>query len=280
LRDIAQKNYRSLFDSFYLKMLRDLHRKYGVKFSLNIYYTTGDDFKLLQFSDRYKSEWRDNAHWMKLTFHAYANNPGRPYEDAPPEKLLADLDLVASEIRRFAGEETYVPPTIIHWGMTRPSGAEAVGHAGRAGIERILQARRSLRYQLSFERRDFRVPMDSRRVEGLQQRIVFSRVDIICNMVPLNEIVSVLEPQINDPNTAEIIDLLTHEQYFWKFDEGCYLPDHPQRNRGGDSLGNAARLQAGVFPRRFSRRAGVGGRSSGRPDNLSHFKTLLHPLPV
>jgi len=111
LRDIAQKQYASLFDCFYLKMLRDLHKKYGVKFTVNIYYTTGDDFKLPQFPDRYKGQWRDNADWMKLAFHAYADKPDRPYQDAPPEKLIADLDLVAGEIRRFAGEEhTPRPP--------------------------------------------------------------------------------------------------------------------------------------------------------------------------
>jgi len=75
LRDIAQKQYASLFDCFYLKMLRDLHTKYGAKFSVNIYYTTGDDFTLPQFPDRYKGEWRDNADWLRLAFHAYANLP-------------------------------------------------------------------------------------------------------------------------------------------------------------------------------------------------------------
>ena len=73
LRDIAQKNYASLFDCFYLKMLRDLNKKYGVKFTLNIYYTAADDakfatdadFKLPQFPDRYKGEWRDNASWLR-----------------------------------------------------------------------------------------------------------------------------------------------------------------------------------------------------------------------
>ena len=37
LPDIARKNYKSLLDCFYLKMLRDLYEKYGVKFTLNIY---------------------------------------------------------------------------------------------------------------------------------------------------------------------------------------------------------------------------------------------------
>ena len=69
LRDIAGKNYKSLFDCFYLKLLRDLYRKYGAKFVLNIYYTAADDakfptaadFRLPQFPARYKGEWRDNA---------------------------------------------------------------------------------------------------------------------------------------------------------------------------------------------------------------------------
>ena len=39
---------------------------------------------------------------------------------------------------------------------------------------------------------------------------------------------SVLEPLTRDPNTAEIMDLLTHEQYFWPFYFN-YRPDHFQR---------------------------------------------------
>ena len=45
LRDIAQKGYKSLFDCFYLKGLRELHRKYGTRFCLNIYYVAADDVK-------------------------------------------------------------------------------------------------------------------------------------------------------------------------------------------------------------------------------------------
>ena len=37
-----------------------------------------------------------------------------------------------------------------------------------------------------------------------------------------------LEPLTKDPNTAEIMDLFTHEQYFWPFYQR-YIPDHAQR---------------------------------------------------
>jgi hypothetical protein len=111
LRDIYQQGYRSLSDCFCLAMLRTLHQDYGVKSTVDIHYTTADGFDLAQFSDRYKGEWRDCSDWLKLAFHARADKPDRPYQDAPPEKLLADLDQVALEIHRFAGTQSYAPPT-------------------------------------------------------------------------------------------------------------------------------------------------------------------------
>ena len=70
LRDIAHKEYASLFDCPFLKGLRDLNKRYGAKFCVNVYYVACDDskyptdgdFRLPQFPDRYKSEWRGNAH--------------------------------------------------------------------------------------------------------------------------------------------------------------------------------------------------------------------------
>jgi hypothetical protein len=58
--------------------------------------------------------------------------------------------------------------------------------------------------------------------------IIFSRVDLICNTTAADRIVSILEPLTEDPNSAEIMDLFTHEQYFWPFYHN-YIPDHAQR---------------------------------------------------
>jgi len=229
LRDIAQKNYRSLFDCFYLKMLRDLHNKYGVKFTVNIYYTTGDDFSLPQFPDRYKGEWRDNAHWMRLAFHAYADLPDRPYQDAPPEKLIADFDLVAGEIHRFAGEEAYAPPTVIHWAMTRHSAFKPLFGRGVRVLSH-LTARNHGKWDINYRWDDVHSEYMSKHDawKDFDSGIVFSRVDIVCNGVPIDRIPGTLEPLTKDPNMAEIMDLFTHEQYFWKFYRN-YIPDHPQR---------------------------------------------------
>ena len=229
LRDIFQKNYASLFDCFYLNMLRDLHRKYGVKFTINIYYTTGDDFRLPQFSNRYRSEWRDNADWMRLAFHAYANDPDRPYQDAEPEKLIADLDLVAGEIDRFAGPEAYAPPTVIHWGMTRPTAFKPLAGRGvrvLSGFFRQLKGKYDVNYRWDDVHSEYLSRHDA--WKDFDSGLVFSRIDLVCNSVPIDKIVGTLEPLAQDPNTAEIMDLFTHEQYFWPFYKR-YVPDHPQR---------------------------------------------------
>ena len=230
LRDVFQKQYRSLFDCFYLKMLHDLNRKYGVKFTVNIYYTTGDDFSLPQFSDRYKGEWRDNSNWMKLAFHAYANEPNRPYQDAPPEKLIADLELVKAEIHRFAGPEAYAPPTVIHWGMTRQSALKPLFDHGVRALSGYFRKLNGKDYDVNYRFDEVRSEYVSKHDawKDFASGIVFSRVDIVCNSVKNENIVSTLEPQLADPNTAEIIDLFTHEQYFWPFYK-AYIPDHPQR---------------------------------------------------
>lgn len=229
LRDIAQKGYGSLFDCFYLKIFRDLNRRYGAKFVLNIYYTTGDDFKLPQFPDRYRSEWKDNAHWLKLAFHAYANEPARPYEDAPPEKLIADLDLVADEIRRFAGEATYSPPTVIHWAMTRTTAFKPLAERGVRVLSGYFRPRGDawdINYRLDNEHSEYIATHDA--WKDFQSGIVFSKVDIVCNNTPLERVVPTLAPLAEDPLRAEIMDLFTHEQYFWPFYVN-HVPDHAQR---------------------------------------------------
>ncbi len=229
LRDIHQKQYRSLFDCFYLAMLRKLHQDYGVKFTVNIYFTTGDGFSLSQFPDRYRGEWRDCSNWLKLAFHAHADKPDRPYEDAPPEKLLADLDQVAEEIHRFAGAPSYAHPTVIHWGMTRRESLKPLFDRGVRALSGYFTkwgGRYDVNYRFNDQISEYLSAHDC--WKDFESGIVFSRVDIVCNNTPLDRIASTLEPLATDPNQAEIMDLFTHEQYFWPF-YANYVPDHPQR---------------------------------------------------
>jgi hypothetical protein len=136
---------------------------------------------------------------------------------------------VAEQIHRFAGEETYSPPTVIHWGMVQP---EALKPLAERGV-RVLSG--------NFTRRgdawDINYLLDDAPSEYLSRHdawkdfssgIVFSKIDIVCNNTPLDRVVPTLEPLAGDPNRAEIMDLFTHEQYFWPF-YVRHLPDHARR---------------------------------------------------
>jgi hypothetical protein len=229
LRDLHQKQHKSLFDCFYLKMLRDLNTKYGVKFTLNIYYTTEDGFDISQLSPRWKGEFRDNAGWMRLAFHAYANMPNRPYQSAPPEKLCADFDKVVAEIHRFAGEEAYAPPTVIHWGMTLHESFKPLYQRGVRALSGYFERSRG-KFDVNYRWDDLHSEWLSRHdaFKDFDSGIVFSKIDIVVNTVKLDQILPKLEPVAADPNKNEIMDLFTHEQYFWPFYHN-YLPDHPER---------------------------------------------------
>ncbi|MDD4870334.1 MAG: hypothetical protein PHR77_07220 [Kiritimatiellae bacterium] len=231
LRDVAQKGYRSLFDCFYLDKLRDLHTKYGTSFILNLYYTTGDGWDLHQFPDRYRNEWKDNAHWLRLAFHAYADQPADAYLDVPVEKLLADVDLVAAEVDRFAGADSYFPSTWIHWGTRQNAWKPLYDHGSRGLCGYFRKSNRKMeKWLVSYG-------MDDARAEWLSchdllkdyaSGIMFSRLDLVVNSTPLDKIVPALESIVADPCQGEILELLTHEQYFWPFYQ-YYLPDHWQR---------------------------------------------------
>jgi hypothetical protein len=229
LRDICQKQYASLFDCFYLRLLRDLHARYGARFVLNIYYTTGDGFDLSHFPDSYRGEWKDNADWLRLSFHAYANEPDRPYQNAPPEKLIADLDKVAEQIVRFAGKSTYSPPTVIHWAMVEPAALKPLHERGvrvLSGYFRRSNGIWDINYRLDEERSEYLSRHDA--LMDFDSGIVFSKVDLICNNTPMPDIAPTLGRLAEDLNQAEIMDLFTHEQYFWPF-YSHYVPDHGRR---------------------------------------------------
>ncbi len=235
-RDIARKKYKSIFDCHYLQGLRDLNRKYGTRFVLNTYFTDGleytdkPEFNLTQFPDRYKSEWQDNSDWLRLTFHAYSNKPDRPYQYASPEKLISDMDKVSAEIRRFAGDETYTPPTIIHWGMVQPSAYKPLADKGVKVLRGYFSKTASGGYDVNHNVDEIRSEYLSRHdaLKDFDSGIVFGKVDMVCNSTPLDQIEPVLEAVYGDDNRAEIMDLMTHEQYFWPF-YTSYIPEHFER---------------------------------------------------
>ncbi len=229
LRDVAREGYDSLFDCFYLAMLRDFNERYGAKFTVNIYFEAEDGWLLTEFPEGYRGEFEDNADWLVLACHAYANKPDRPYQYTPPQKVVDDIRLVEEQIVRFAGEQTVAPPTVIHWGMVAPAALPLLYEQGvrvLSGGFRPGPYGRDIGYWQDAERSEWLFRNEA--LKDFDSGIVFSNIDLCGNTVPLEEIEPRLEAVADDPRTAEIMDLFTHEQYFWPFYRN-YLPDHAER---------------------------------------------------
>jgi len=250
VRDIVQKKYPSLFDCFYLDILRRLHHAYGAKFVLNLFYTTPEnDVTLSDFPDTYRAEWADNADWLNLSFHARAEFPNRPYQYASAKTLAEDYDRVANEVLRFAGEGSWSPPTVIHWGMVHPAALGVLVERGVKVLSGFFVLSGGSDYTVDGETMppdlassgcagyDVNYLLDPVRSEYLSRHdawkdfrtgLVYSRADIVCNNTPVDRVAPTLEPLTRNPDTAEVMDLFTHEQYFWPFYAG-HRPDHAER---------------------------------------------------
>lgn len=129
--DLAKDRPRSAFDHFYLKRLKEIHDKYGFKLTLNCFFHNAHhEFLLKDMPDTWKSEFRDNADWLRFAFHAYSEFPDRPYCEASGEEFGRDWNMVQNEIVRFAGSECYTPPMVIHWANIHPAVAQEMIRRG------------------------------------------------------------------------------------------------------------------------------------------------------
>ncbi len=130
LRELAEHDYRSIFECAYLAFWKELYDEFGTKTHINIYLKDDDDFTIAALSDRYKAEWQVNSHWLRLSFHARANLPAQPYLNAGYDEMKRDVDAVRAQIERFAGKELLGPVTTLHWGDATVEGCRALRDAG------------------------------------------------------------------------------------------------------------------------------------------------------
>lgn len=107
--------YQSVFENPFLGFLKQVHDTYGTKVHINIFYET-DGFNLSQMTDKFKDEWRKNAAWLRLSFHAKAELPDDPYKKAGYARVKQECEAVMEQIKRFAGNELNDTVTTLHWG--------------------------------------------------------------------------------------------------------------------------------------------------------------------
>ena len=140
--ELARDRPKSAFDHFYLAGLREIHKNYGTKFTLNAFYENAHHgFLLKDMPDIWKSEFIDNADWLKFSFHARSEFPDRLYAEATAEEFGRDWDQVQNEIVRFAGEESYIAPVVIHWANIHPAAAQEMVRRGTTCYSTALRLR-------------------------------------------------------------------------------------------------------------------------------------------
>jgi len=230
LRDINNNSskYRSVFDNPYLGFLRQVHETFGTKIHMNIYYQT-DGFNLSEMTTKYKSEWKENAGWLRLNFHALQNDPDRPYIKSGYDEVKRDCEMVKEQIVRFAGEEVMGPVTTLHWGAATIEGCRALrdcGYKALAGYFVTEQGEEPVSYYLD----NSKTMNLSKRVawKDNSENIIFSRINIVINSYKLDEIIPYLDAIKKDPHRSAYMDVMIHEQYFHPT-YSAYQPDYREK---------------------------------------------------
>lgn len=242
LTDIAKERPKRLLDHFYLKALKEIHEKYATKFILKCFYENNHHpFQIKDFPAVYKQEFIDNSDWLRLSFHAYAEFPDRPYQRVAADKLIHDYELVKNEIIRFAGTETFMPPTNVHWAMVPPSLIPVMRSWGmrlltggflsnRIVFDGKVTAAEETACDIGFfYEQDVAQYLTTRRpFYDADYDIFLSRSLFCCNIDTKSEIEAKIHAADVQPEGCETIEAVTHEQYSFPYYFN-YLPDHFER---------------------------------------------------
>ena len=211
LKDIANNNYKSIFENEYLNFYKYLHDTYNVKIQFNIFYCT-EGFNLSQMTDSYKEEWNKNSDWLKLSFHSLQEDPSKPYEFSGREEVRNDCQTVQNEIIRFAGAESLNLYTTLHWAVATKDGCLGLKDCGIKGLIGLFGRTDNLglSYHLS---KDISLYLQNHLYyKDDETSLLFFNNDMVINNTKLKDIPILLEAKVG----KEFIEIMIHEQYFYK----------------------------------------------------------------
>jgi len=231
LRDLARNadRYHSIFDNDYLRLYRDAHERYGTKVHMNIFFQEMAGFDLTMMPLKYRSEFQEQASWLRLAPHARQEFPDCPYIQASYETVRHDFTQIAEQLYRFAGYETLSPVTTVHWGE---AGLEAIRALRDGGLRCLMgyfeqtNGRFVASYYLNDEQKTHLSGRDfwTDHATGM----MFGRINRVLNIGPLANIIPELERERLNPHKTGFMEVMIHEQYFYP-DYSNYLPDFRER---------------------------------------------------
>lgn len=220
LKDLGlePERYRSLFDHWYLDFWRRMHLEFDAKIHINIYYQT-QAFDLTQMPDKWKDEWQANAHWLHLSFHALQDQPERPYRNSRYAQMAHDYDLVCAHIRRFAGNEVLSSTTTVHWAECPKDAAFALRDRGIEHLVALFDyggEEGPCTTGYYFPKAHCRYCDTRGAWHDAETGLTFIRCTAVVNALELEDIERFLDTRTATPQTADMVELLIHEQYFRK----------------------------------------------------------------
>jgi hypothetical protein len=211
-----------MFDHPYLSMYQPLHKEFGLNVQLNLFYKT-DDFDLSQVSERYCEEWKENSHWLKLSFHSELENV-RPYESSLYQEVYEDCRKTNEEILRFASCVSLAKTTTIHYCLLTEEGLKAIEDNNITGLLGLFGTDDEPRTSYEIGEADANLIRGGDVIRN--GKISFASIDIILNLFSKEQIMEKLEHLVDRSS----IRVMIHEQYFYE-DYKRYQPDFEDKLR-------------------------------------------------
>ncbi len=243
LQDITanKDKYTSIFDNSYLAVYKKAHDLYGAKVHLNLFYESNEEtmacfgikrdrFDLSMMTDKFRDEFRANADWLKLAFHAYAEFPDSPYKHASAEKIREDCIKVCKEIVRFAGREVLNDSTTVHWGDPNHECVRALRSLGIRSLTGCFEHNSDGIPVVSYYATDELIDHVGERDfwYDTEEDMIFGRIDLILNLNTYDWVQGEIRKVAAHPTRSGFVSVMMHEQYFYP-DYENHLPDFEER---------------------------------------------------
>lgn len=239
LADLTQNQgkYQSIFDNAYLNVYKRAHDQYGAKVRINLFYNLDNkygkelygDFNLSMMTDKYKDEFQANSHWLHFGFHAYQEFPAWPYREATGERVIQDYELIAREVKRFAGEGMLENATTNHYGS---GNREVIRAERKMGVFALMGC-----MELNDGEPHVSYYMDKEQIihssqygvwKDHSEDMIFGKLDIFMNNYDCQQIRDILDEAKARYPKKGMMEIMIHEQYFYH-NYIAYLPDFDQR---------------------------------------------------
>lgn len=221
-KELTENRLRSIFDHPYLAMYRRLHKEFGLKVQLNLFYRM-DNFDLSQMTAAYYAEWKENSDWLKLSFHSDLENVN-PYISSGYDEVCKDCKRVHEQIERFASPMALAKTTTIHYCLLTGDGIRAVEDNGVVGLLGLFgtNEKPTISYGIAEG--------DAARIRAGETlkigNISFASIDIVLNRYSSKEILE----QLACMTQRDCIKVMIHEQFFYE-DYLHYQPEFEEKLR-------------------------------------------------